>query len=107
MSYPHVVSPSDVDSELSRSYQPGEPAAFTLARAVVAHLLPTVWEPAVGLETNGRTATVRITIAAVGVRVGIGLSWRPHDSRSPSTAAAIPAPFPASHPRRAPRHPDH
>jgi hypothetical protein len=47
MSYRHATIPSDVDSELSPSYQAGEPVAVTLARAVIVHLAPRIWEPTV------------------------------------------------------------
>lgn len=76
MSYHHAIIPPDTDSTLPEAHQPGEPAATTLTRAVVAHLSAQVLVPVVDWDTNGVTAAARITIAAAGVRVPIALTWR-------------------------------
>lgn len=76
MSYTHAAVPPDTDSTLPHAHQPGESAAATLTRAVVAHLASQVWVPTLGWETNGVIATARITIAAAGIRVPVALTWR-------------------------------
>jgi len=76
MSYTHATVPPDTDSTLPQAHQPGESAAATLTRAVVAHLAPQLWVPALDWNTNGMIATARITIAAAGTRVPVALTWR-------------------------------
>lgn len=76
MSYAHATVPPDTNSELPGAHQPGEPAAATLARAIVAHLAEKVWVPDLGWESNGVTATARLTVAAAGTRIPVMLSWR-------------------------------
>lgn len=76
MSYIHATVPPDTDSELPTAHQPGEPAAATLARAIAANLADQIWVPTLGWETNGATATARITLAAAGARVPAALNWR-------------------------------
>ncbi|MCP2097491.1 MULTISPECIES: hypothetical protein [Actinosynnema] len=76
MTYARTTVPSDTGSTLPEAHQPGESAAATLSRAVVAHLTPQVWVPTIDWDTNGLTATARITLAAAGVRVPVTLDWR-------------------------------
>ncbi|MEO6088719.1 MAG: hypothetical protein ABIQ18_36975 [Umezawaea sp.] len=76
MSYTHATIPPDTNSTLPTTHQPGEPTAATLTRAVVMHLVPELWVPALDWDTNETIATARITIAAAGVRVPVALTWR-------------------------------
>lgn len=76
MSYIHATLASEVDSALSREYQPGEPAAFTLARAIAARLADRMWVRAVELDTNGTVADVSIVLGVAGQRVTGSLIWR-------------------------------
>jgi hypothetical protein len=76
VSYIHATIASEVDSELSREYQPGEPAAFTLARAIAAHLADQMWLRAVELDTNGTVADVSIVLGVAGQRIAGSMLWR-------------------------------
>ncbi|WNV83141.1 hypothetical protein [Umezawaea sp. Da 62-37] len=42
----------------------------------MAHLAPQIWIPTLDWDTNGVTATARITIAAASVRIPVALGWR-------------------------------
>lgn len=75
-SYITATIPSEVDSQLSHDYQPGEPVAFTLARAVTAHLADQMWVRAVELDTNGTVADVSIVTGVAGQRITGSLIWR-------------------------------
>jgi hypothetical protein len=68
MSYTDATIPPD--SELPATHQVGEPAAATLARAIITYLADQAWVPMVDWDTNGVNAAARITTAAAGALAG-------------------------------------